>query len=229
MKCPYCGFPIVTSGDWKRKEMHTFSLGDEIAVAAGARYTRRRPARSATFQSDVAVPFVQAFVTSVGVGLLAGILRAIADYADSIQYALTWCTGLFAASWLILLVSHHFSLWDRETITNGAPEEGKMTTTIEVSITDGKRKQFINLDVDVPPEKMIEFAKGVQRGKPLTEREWTGAGRLFSGTELTDLRDALMARGLAKWKNPHHRKQGWLLTGRGEKVMRQLAQERGTQ
>lgn len=222
--CLFCGRSF-TNGDWQEKKSHTFNLGD--GIAAGATLERRSPARSATFQADVAVPLAQSVITGLFFGS-AGV--AVVDVATGLAFGLG-CAGV---CWLILTDQHRRLLWNIETWTGADPDGDGETgepqvARVEIDVTDGKRKQAINLDVGVPLEKLVRFAQGVQRGKPLTDREWTGTGRLFSGSELTDLRNALMARGLAKWKNPHHRKQGWLLTGRGEKVMQRLASAGGTQ
>lgn len=222
--CLFCGRPF-TPGDWQEKKTHTFNLGD--GIAAGVTLERRSPARSATFQADVAVPLAQSLITGLFFGS-AGV--AVVDVATGLAFGLG-CAGI---CWLILTDQHRRLLWNIETWTgadlDGDGETGKpQTTRIEIDVTDGQQRQLINLDTDIPLEKQIKFAKGVQRGKPLTEREWTGAGRLFTDAEFEELRDALMARGLAKWKNSRHRKQGWILTGRGEKVMQRLASAGGTQ
>lgn len=222
--CLFCGRPF-TGGEWAEKKPHTFNLGD--GIAAGVTLERRSPARSATFQADVAVPLAQSLVTGLFLGSAAW---AVVDVATGLAFGL----GCAALCWLILTDQHRRLLWNIETWTgadlDGDGETGKpQTTRIEISETDGKRRRLINLDTNIPLEKQIKFAKGVQRGKPLSEREWTGTGRLFTDAEFEELRDALMARGYAKWRNPRHRKQGWILTGRGEKVMQRLAQEDRTQ
>lgn len=222
--CLFCGRPF-TPGDWQEKKTHTFNLGD--GIAAGTTLERRSPARSATFQADVAVPLAQSVITGLLLGS-AGVM--IADTAKGIAFGLA-CA---CAMWLILTEQHRQLLWNKETWT-GADLDGDgvvgkpQTTRVEISETDGKYRRLINLDVDIPLQKLVKFAQGVQRGKSLSEREWTGTGRLFSDTEFEELRDELMARQYARWRNPSHHKQGWVLTGQGKKVMRQLAQERGTQ
>jgi hypothetical protein len=225
MNCPNCGFPVL-GGGWQKREYKKFDFGSEAAflerdrgftVPAGVEWEKKMPAREANMQSDVFVPLVQSLVTGLCAGVGCG---AIWDIPVGLVIGAA-STGI---CWLLLMGEHRRLLWIIETIKgvdlDGDGEIGEPTTTrIEVDITDGKKKRAINIDFGFPQEKFVIFAKGILAGKSTSVNTWTGSGKLFSDTEFDNLRDELIARRLAHWKNPEHHNLGWKFNKVGFRVL----------
>jgi hypothetical protein len=58
--------------------------------------------------------------------------------------------------------------------------------------------------------------------KPFSERAWAGKYRPFSITEFEALRDEMVTRQLAEWKDPDARQLGLRLTAEGHRIMEQV-------
>ena len=85
----------------------------------------------------------------------------------------------------------------------------------------GRHIEFIDLP---HADRLPVLAAGLLAGRSFNQAAWTGAGGLFSRAEFDQLRDVLIERGLAAWKNPNARAQGVELTAAGRAVMRRLAE-----
>jgi len=91
---------------------------------------------------------------------------------------------------------------------------------VEVSRDEGRAVDFIDLPY---PEKLPALAAGLLAGRQFAQTSWVGAGQLFSRSEFDQVRDTMIERGLAAWKNPEAKAQGVTLTAAGRAVMRRLA------
>jgi len=253
MNCPNCGFPVLPENEsrifgfeskipsasflrdrkprqpnWKRTDFQDFNFGEGLVIPAGTQYTRSRPARNVTMQSDVSVPAVQSVITGLLVGIAAVAICFAADSPYTSKISLVCAIGAGCITWFILSFQYHKLLWDTETITNhdldGDGEIGQPTTTrIEVDITDDKRKRTVILNLEISQDKLVTFAKGILAGKSTSESTWVG--KLFSPAEYNELRDELIARGLAEWRNRDVPQQGWKLTLAGMAVFRKLTDQ----
>lgn len=78
-------------------------------------------------------------------------------------------------------------------------------------------------------EQWRAFVDEMVNGQQNTsESHWCGAGKPFSkDEEFIPFRKELMDRGLARWRNPRARQQGWVLTRGGEALMESSARELG--
>lgn len=85
----------------------------------------------------------------------------------------------------------------------------------------GRHIEFIDLP---HADRLPVLAAGLLAGRSFNQAAWTGAGGLFSRAEFDQLRDVLIERGLAAWKNPNSRAQGVELTAAWRAVMRRLAE-----
>lgn len=78
--------------------------------------------------------------------------------------------------------------------------------------------------IDLPhPEKLPALAAGLLTGREFAQTTWTGSGQLLSRGEFDAIRDAMLKRGLAAWKNPEAHSKGCVLTAPGRAVCRRLA------
>jgi len=181
-------------------------------------------------RTAVVIPLTQSSVTGSVAGLMALSLAwaaqvdnpvAMGALAASISHLLTWLVML--RRWYST-VEYFESLLD--TKANAQDENPISVETIEkpnlrLDITDRNRVQI--LDLPIQPEQLLSWADGLANGLSLSESTWTGSGKLFSTSEYRSLRDILIQRGLARWKNPGSPKQGWELTVAGRAVVREAA------
>ena len=91
---------------------------------------------------------------------------------------------------------------------------------VELVRDEGRKGDYIDLPY---PDKLPALAAGLLAGRTFNQTAWTGRVGIFSRSEFDQVRDTLIERGLACWKNPEARAQGVELTGAGRAVMRRLA------
>lgn len=106
----------------------------------------------------------------------------------------------------------------------GEPPEPKKKMRITVTEKQkGSRSWTGYFDSPIEEPVLGQFARAFLAGRPMGERNWTGAGQPFSVNEYVGFRDELMGRGLVRWKNDGAHRQGFKLTLRGERVFKELA------
>ena len=103
---------------------------------------------------------------------------------------------------------------------------GRATAPRRIVNIDGLRKEWAQT-VEVAPEPdLIERAPGSYARfswRRLSRRQWRallettaegklcGADKPFSKSELAEVRDLFIKRGVARWRNPEYPQQGWEL------------------
>ena len=241
--CPSRGAPLdwreqLSGGDsgwsgWRERRYTTYGFALAEALDTDAEYERRRPARNANLESDVAAPGIQAAVS----GLIAGIGRG--GIAAALGAAHPWAIGLgvgagaLGVAWFVLLRDQRALLWEVETLTgadldrNGVVGKPEQSPTVRVEIEERKPKgrgslSFVHLPCT--PEQLETLARGALNGKPLSESAWTRKGRPFSRREFSKVRDELVERGLVRWVNPAAHAQGLELTLTGRAVFRRIVE-----
>ena len=121
LTCPLCGAPAnwreILKSNWQRREYHAYGWTLSQYLSAGAEYERRRPARDATFESDVAVPGIQALVSGLIAGLGGGGLAAALGSPRFLLIGLGIGAGAMGLAWFTLLREQRRLLWEVETIT----------------------------------------------------------------------------------------------------------------
>jgi hypothetical protein len=210
-----------------------FPFGNVASIAPalppGSTWERRAPVRAATVSADVFVPVLQSATTALVGGVAAGLL------SQSLAGAGVGAGLTFGASWLALLRAHRAGLWAVERVTGrdldgdgriGRPGEPAQPSTVKIEIKEDRRngQSLAWLDLPVDEKRLRQFAQRVTAGGALSESEWTGSGGPFSRDEFRGLRDALIERGLARWRNPQEPRQGWELTRKGKVVLEHVAQ-----
>lgn len=196
------------------------------AVPDGAELESAAPARAADLVADVAVPFLQAVVTGALVGSLLTLALAelVPDYDGDLL--LVWAGATLTIStlaWLFLLLDTRKLLWAIERLT-GADLDGNQVAgpVVRVEVTSGRREVYF--DLPGTPEALATLARGVLNGRSFAEDSWSGRGAPFSRGEFRQIRDALIERGLAVWRNPQAKAQGVELTAAGKSVFQRLAE-----
>ena len=199
-------------------------------------YEPRATKNGATYQADglaerVVVPGLKALIVAIPAGLLAGLLIGALGLAVSAWYAMP------ITSLIVFLVvfwgSSQRGQWLIERLTGadlnfdgyiGAPQPlpapQPQTVRVEVIQDQGQRGDFIDLPY---PDRIPQLAAGLLQGRTFNQTAWTGHGAIFSRSEFDQVRDTLIQRGLAAWKNDNAKAQGVELTAAGRAVMRRLA------
>jgi len=182
-------------------------------------------------EAGAALPFFQALITGGLIGLISLVIVVWQRVQDGIIYALLAGLIVTALTWLILQ-RHWFSLTTLESYTgidlNGdgnieqPTQEKNQVHTIRVdlrTVTQDGHYQVNRADLPITQAQMITLAQGLIAGKPLTEREWAGAGKPFSCDQVRELKKLFRAHGILELVNPQAPQQGDRLTKAGRATM----------
>ena len=180
-------------------------------------------------QERVTVPSLRAVIVAVPAGLLAGLLIGVFKIEVNVWYAIPitiLITFLFVfwgssqrGQWLIEKIAGA-DLNKDGFIGRPEPPAPAESVRIELIQDQGRKGDYIDLPY---PDKLPALAAGLLAGRTFNQTAWTGRVGIFSRSEFDQVRDTLIERGLACWKNPEARAQGVELTGAGRAVMRRLA------
>jgi hypothetical protein len=180
------------------------------------------PARAASVASDVLVPLLQAAVTGVIAGLIGLLVILATGWAWWLPLVIALVT--FALIWLRLMQEHNEHLWIKEWHEQQAapPAEIHHITRLTVQVDGGR---MVETEIDLPHDVMLKIARGVvNAGRPFSEREWSGQGRLLSSpAEFRALRDKLLDMDFLRWKDDQRRNLGVEWTPEGWAMLQQLA------
>lgn len=105
------------------------------------------------------------------------------------------------------------------------PAAAYANETINVTVHDeSKNSEYSGsfLKLSGGYDHLIDFARGITSGKSTATSSWVGPG-MYKRNEYNRIRDELISRKCAAWKNPHEKRGGWELTKSGMAVMRHLA------
>jgi len=260
--CPFCKAPadwrkqIARADDvtrlpawqpWLKTRYSAMGMGMAQAIDAGAEYERRRPARNASMESDVLVPFLQSTFT----GLLAGIVGsgvALLVFPTSPAWISGPSVGAIAwgIAWMVLLKDHRALLWEIERVIKtdidqdgqiGQPGEAdaaadqdtapRRNDVTRVELTEQTRtsQRIVNMELPIDPNKFRILARGVLNGFPLSEAQWAGKGNLLSTPKFRQFQDALLERSFATWKDPEAHRLGIQLTRGGISLFRSISSD----
>ena len=181
-------------------------------------------------RDGVAVPGLQAAITGAVCGLAALAITAwfelpawgIAGTVAAVATAGAWLSYRGRWQWLLERITGA-DLNADGYIGKPEPQQAPALSApirVEVSRDEGRAVDFIDLPY---PEKLPALAAGLLAGRQFAQTSWVGAGQLFSRSEFDQVRDTMIERGLAAWKNPEAKAQGVTLTAAGRAVMRRLA------
>ncbi len=222
--CPFCERPLGSVGGadgWKQRDFREFAFAAGApAVQPGVRYERRRPARSANIESDVAVPGVQALITGLIGGIAGGIVAMLVHAPKPWAWGLAIGVITTAVTWILLLVDHRQLLWEIEEVIGrdldddgivGDPDPPAPEERL-ILVHDAGRHHQVN-----ERARFEAFIRGCEV-HGTSQNYWEGPGRL-EREEYLRWRDALIRLGWAKWRNPRHPRQGWVLLFPAEEII----------
>jgi len=178
----------------------------------------------------VVVPLAQSSVTGTVTGLMALSLAWAAHIDDPVALGALAAAVSHLITWLVLLRRWYSTMECFKSLLDTKPStqaDNQITTksiakpNLRLDITNHNRVQI--LDLPIQPEQLKSWADGLANGLSLSKSTWTGSGKLFSTSEYRSMRDTLIQRGLARWKNPGSPKQGWELTVAGRAVVREAS------
>jgi hypothetical protein len=181
-------------------------------------------------------PVLQALIISTAWALITGLLVSLLIYWRSWPWwliplaTIAVGTTIFALNVTGNIRERQQLLWKREEAEKRDPDHATQKPqqeTLQIELLtrhpDKRIKQIQRIDFDVDPDRIIALAKGLLAGRPFSEAEWTGRGRLFSKSEFRALRTQLLDRNLLAWRNSAAPAQGVELTHEGRTLFEQLA------
>ena len=173
-------------------------------------------------QSAVYVPFLQSAATGLFIAVAVCGLAVLLHWRLTV--ALLAAAGVGASVTWVYLLTH----WLR--LTSPPPpvvlEDWHETPQTEVPCIrlEVKRENTLTfIDLPCDPDQLARLAAGVLDGAPLAESAWTGRGRPFSKSQFIEVRQTLLTRGLAVWRNEDAPSQGIQLTAAGRALFRHCA------
>ena len=178
--------------------------------------------------AGVWLPMTQALMTGAIIGSAAGIYASLLKSDQALKIGAAVGIGAAVIAWILFLVR-----WlaltrpaKLERITgldlNQDGYIGAPPPMVKVMVTSEDRRQGIIAEIPYP-DRLPKFARGVLSGDPLSERHWSGKGKLFTPEEFKAIRQVFLARGLMRWIDPNLPKSGIELTPYGRAALRGLA------
>ena len=176
-------------------------------------------------ESAVLVPLLQSTITGGLFGIVAGGVAALTDASQPAIVGVTTGAVVTLAAWMAHQANYSRRLDAAAGIQQGmavkAAESRTIPVKLAISTLDGTQGAFMSLPGG--QEKLIEFAKGLAEGLPLTTRQWTGRSGLYAPGEYDQLRGELIKRGFAAWKSSKDTRGGVELTRPGKALFKYLA------
>ena len=186
-----------------------------------AETTQNEHDRAHLFTVDAALmllllSFFSGVILGLSVMIIAAIARAPLFWA--------WGAGAFsvtiAVAWVIFLLRWFGLTAPIERTTTVYEQATAMPEVVRVELTSEDRKQKQYVDLPTTPDKLALFCRGVMGGRPISLREWAGAGKPFSQNEYQDMINVMISKGWLRWKVEGHPQQGVELTAPGRAVVR---------
>lgn len=181
----------------------------------GFRIERRTPSRTPALESDVYVPALQSFGTAIAACITVGLLAWAFGWSWRVPVVL--CALALAGAWLWRLRVMDSLLWVIESATGlDTPKQQTGTPlhdftlknpsvarqTAHRAATDSaqssRRNELLRFTAQCYTLGTSEQAHGVKAGGP-------------DRAKYVDSRDALLALGVAAWRNPERPRAGWVM------------------
>lgn len=180
-----------------------------------------------TLGAAVVVPFWQSVAISLAVGLVSLIvmIRFGSYWSDAALNAVTIAALVFLFS-LLFLLRHWFFLTVEKTFDIDIPGVGEEKTPPKVTriqideVTKaGHIRSAKMFNLPATEEELKTLGSGLMAGRPFSEREWAGDGKMFSVSRFRALRQEMIRRELLKPASDKDKRQGFALTPDGEALM----------
>ncbi len=259
VRCPHCGggLEIVPVGRDDIRGMLSERLGtgrdmldypfERTGPVAGAQpaqvrprqrreVMRESPARRASREADVTVPFLQAVLSAA----MAAVVSASVLTGLSVWLSWRWWivpVGSLSLGFLVMawrwedLLADSRSLLRRvETIINedldgdgrvGEPERPEFVESVHMEVEHkGDRRGGAFADLPVSRSLFVVWASSVTGGGSLAVSRWAGKSAPFSRSEYDQMMEFLMRAGIVAWVNAKEPKHGRELTRPGKAALR---------
>jgi hypothetical protein len=168
---------------------------------------------------------LQAAITGVLIGLLAGVLSALLRLpVNAWGVMLIFTLGAMLLSWLKYLARwQHVIEWVLGVDLDGdgyvgEPAQEPAPPPIRVEVIQDHGNQVDILDLP-HPEKVPLLAAHITSGKSFA---MDATAHIMSRDQFVDIRDELIGRGFAYWRVPGSDKQGVELTAAGRAIFRRV-------
>lgn len=180
-----------------------------------------------TLRVAVVIPLLQAVITGLLVGSVAGVVlylveplhQAIALLVFTAVASVAW---LFAWRWWRSMLESIDSKIEKIPLQSYLePEQIPSSVRVEMIESGGRAGEFI--DLPISPGKLRQLATGLMNGKSFTEAAWCGSGGIFTRAEFAKLRDEMLRRKLIMLNSPSTPARGYSLTAGGKACIRYLA------
>jgi hypothetical protein len=181
-----------------------------------------------TLQAGAWLPFLQASITGLIMGLCALGLGLLWNTRHPGTTGLIFGLIAWAAAWL-LLQRHWYSLTTWKKITGqGEPIKatgGKHVTTLYINeVKDNGHIAGVQHRMDLPAtsEQLYTLADGlINQGRSFSHLEWTGGpGAPFTDGQFRELRSEMLKRGLITPASLADHRRGFVLTVLGKHTLR---------
>lgn len=176
--------------------------------------------------SDKTAPFYLAAFAGISglfLGLAALALGLVFPWKHPWAIAGVTFALVGAGAWLGLLAWWRSVVERIHKIERPVPsaEPYQFTTRLTV-VTGVNNSEGVYLDIPVDRERLFEVAAKLAAGCEFSHASLAGRYRPLSRSEYEALRDALLARGLVRWKDARSHNLGLELSRAGAAAMRQL-------
>lgn len=185
---------------------------------------------SDSFRDGVLTPGAQALVTGILSGVALGAILWLLKVESAWRYSLALIPVTWFLVWLLSLSHWRGSLEkilgrdiDNDGYIGEPPPQRYEPVRVELIQDGGRHVDY--LDLPAKPEQLRALADGLSAGRQFSLSAWSGAGKAFSRSEFEALRSALLARGLARWRNPESQAQGIELLASGRAILRQFSSD----
>jgi len=218
---------------WQERQYTAYGFALKEAVAAGADYERRRPVRSATLQSDVAVPGLQALISGLAAGVCAGTGSALLQGPSPVIVGLSTAAGVAGLTWLGLMRVHLALLWEIEKITGvnlnrdnvlGEPPEPQGPNLVQVEIKEkaGRIRRYVT--VPLSDAELKRLAAAILTRRVEFSRRKLAAADALPGERYDEVLEAFNRPPLFLFPFPFP-PSFFYLTGAGRAFLRQYISE----
>lgn len=181
-----------------------------------------------TVQAGAWLPFLQATITALVLGIAAASLAFVLNARHPLTWAFIAGGPAWAATWLFLQ-RHWLRLTAMERWTgidlnrDGVIGEPAPAPEVHVRLSQIKENghyQESRFSLPARYDQLRALARGVLReNRPFTHRAWSGPGAPFSDGEFRALRAEMLKRGLIAPASGRDARQGFVLTAVGRRVL----------
>ncbi|MBI5950186.1 MAG: hypothetical protein HY865_00900 [Chloroflexi bacterium] len=197
-----------------------------------------------TMVAGALLPFAQASITAlviaVGVWVIAFFIFDMMDSYKSfiVSFALTWVFVFLRLQrhWLSLTTIERIMQRDinNDGVIGEAPKVEAKPRRIVIQLDQVKENGHyqpgdISSRIEFPgtSEQLEAFAQGMVNGMPITDRAWSGDGKLYTGQEWREMKAEMFKKHgdrepLIEYVNPENKKHGIRLTATGRKFFEEV-------